>query len=199
MVTRRATTSRRSAGPASATTTWYRPLGGTRSPIRSIGCDRSLRVRFAVRAVLRENAVAGGCRARFRRLPAERLDALHVVSVELRRTEKAQRGLMSVQVTDAVITLEVVRRPARGKLPIAIGRRRARRRREGCEKAGDRRGESHDSAVSAKPGPLLDLRRDRQLVTEDVQRRVDLEALDALVHEREDRAPHRLHDRSVLL
>src|SRR5215510_1583467 len=42
-------------------------------------------------------------------------------------------------------------------------------------------------------------RRHRELVTEDVERRVYLEALHALVVEREDRAPHGLHDRAVVL
>src|SRR5262249_60204791 len=40
--------------------------------------------------------------------------------------------------------------------------------------------------------------RHRELVAEDVERRVHLEALHALVVERGDRAPHGLHDRPVV-
>src|ERR1700682_2018510 len=42
-------------------------------------------------------------------------------------------------------------------------------------------------------------RLDRQLMTEDVERRVRLEALHALVVEGEDGPPHRLHDPAVVL
>src|SRR5262249_29547140 len=42
-------------------------------------------------------------------------------------------------------------------------------------------------------------RRHCELVTEDVLRRMHLEALDALVVEGEDRAPHRLHDGPIVL
>src|SRR5439155_26008054 len=54
---------------------------------------------------------------------------------------------------------------------------------------------------SERPGTAgsLLLGRDRELVAEDVEGGVRLEALHALVVEREDRAPHRLHDRPVVL
>src|SRR4051794_19810516 len=49
------------------------------------------------------------------------------------------------------------------------------------------------------PGPPTSRALDADLLPEDVAGRVHVETLHALVHEREQRAPDRLHDRTIVL